>query len=112
MDSYVGCSWKQADRWCNKYQRMYDGNRRRVFAGVNHWNLNLDGSTHSKKERLCGFGYSWENQESAYTDVQTIKPTQYLLLPEDECLSCVSRLIAQRKQERVAAYKHLLKKKK
>ena len=107
MDSYVGCSWKQADRWCNKYQRMYDGNRRRVFAGVNHWNLNLDGSTHSKKERLCGFGYSWENQESAYTDVQTIKPTQYLLLPEDECLSCVSRLIAQRKQERVAAYKHL-----
>ena len=94
------------DLWTLKYLQMYNESARLAFirAAVNHVSIVADPATHSTKEACAVLAYSWEQNISAAPPIQIIQPGKVLTeqLPDH-----LSVLAAQRKLQRVSAYRQL-----
>ena len=77
------------------------------FLGATHFNITIDESSHAKKSIHASILYSWQTDSAAYGDIQYTMVGKALLASEQEFPDEVRELIAERKQERFAAFRQL-----
>jgi hypothetical protein len=106
-DAHVGSSQSATDVWHNKAHNMYSNKRRSVFQEVQHWNIVLDGSVHSKRDCIVSLCYSWEAEQACYGDCQFVHQGPHLLPSEQEMPDAICELVARRKHERWSSFRQL-----
>lgn len=102
-----GCTSGACRHWLAKLQSMYLKRASMGLQGENHYNLISDAARHSCRETLVSAIFSRHNNIGVYCTSQVLKSSKMAHPGEIECSLTVERLLATRKQERMAAYRFL-----
>ena len=108
-DEDAGCHPSTATYWVAKHQEMYFQQQNRLFDNepVHHINIVADAATHSCREVLVSVGYTWELDAACYPPVQVILPGSDITWRDHPLLDELASRAAQRKLQRVAAFRQL-----
>ena len=108
-DAHAGCSESLAEQFMDLSNGMYRARRDvATSVGVTHWNIVADpATTHSKQETYVSVAWCWELDFAVYGDAQWLHSGQVVLEEEAPLPDRLAELAAQRRLERVAAYRQL-----
>ena len=97
------------DLWVNKLLQMYNERAALGFSiGANHLSVVADGSMHSCKDTLASLAYSWELDLAAHLTAQIMPPGKDITHYDQSAMpSHIAQLCAERKLQRVAAWRQL-----
>ena len=99
-----GCSEATVVNWLGKIQAMYQHRASLGFKNEIRLNMVSDGSRHSTRDTLVTVFYAPELDIAAYGDSQVLK-TAKTSPGEIACDEPVERLLAQKKADRIVAYR-------
>ena len=107
-DAHAGCSQSLAEHFTDLSNGMYRARRDiATSVGLMHWNIVADPATHSKRETYVSVVWCWEMDFAVYGDAQWLHSGQVVLEEEAPLPDRLAELAAQRRLERVAAFRQL-----
>lgn len=100
----VGCKEATVLNWLGKIQVMYKDRVQLAFRAQTHINVIADASRHATRDTLVSAFYSADLNCGAYALSQKLK-TAKTFPGEIPCSVAIERLLAQKKAERLSAYR-------
>lgn len=107
--SVNGAQSGSCDLWVNKYLQMYNERAALGFSiGANHLSIVADASMHACKDTLAALAYSWELDLAVHLTAQIMPPGKDITHYDQSAMpSHIAQLCAERKLQRVAAWRQL-----
>ena len=106
-DADAGCEHSQGRRWESFVDGLYKHRLAAVWPHVDHLCITADASNHHFQDCLLGVAFSHELCQGCYPTLQYIVPGKDVYEAEDELTLAVGQLAAERRVERVSAYRQL-----